>query len=195
MLNVFGWITTAAAAVMVWSAPAQANVGFDVQGLQMQAIMEAQALTGIEWKVGDKTSHKIAGGFINGKSETYVREDIGTSLWLQNDLDLGFLGKQKIEILINKTTGQIEKMIANGQEQQVPEVDPEVLEMKEDKIKVTAGEFDCIYVKVLDRKSNQTQEAWINPQAVPMSGNIKSMSDSQLGKITQELTAFSFAPR
>jgi hypothetical protein len=185
----------AAVAALGFSAPAQANLSDTIISFQTNFMMEAEATAGLNWVVGDKASFKMSGGFINGKIDAFVRQDTGTSFWLQQDADLGFLGKQKIEILLNKSTGQIEKMLVNGQEQNVPEPNVEIVEMKQDRVRVSAGEFDCIYVKVKDKGNGQIQEAWVNPQKVPMSGQIKSVSDSQFGKITQELTSFQFAPR
>lgn len=176
------------------ASQAKAEVAIDVPALQQSFVTQA-ALAGLNWKVGDKASYKLSiGGFINGTSDNYVREDVGTSLWMVQDMDMGFLGKQKIEILINKTNGQIEKLLVNGQEQKVPEAGKvEIVEMKESHIRVAAGEFDCVYVKVKDNSSGQIQEAWMNPQAVPMSGTLKSLGQSQLGQVTQELTSFQFA--
>jgi hypothetical protein len=188
-------LALAAIAALGFSAPAQADLTEMILNQQYVFMAEAEATAGLNWQVGDKASYKMSGGFINGKIDAFVRQDTGTAFWLQQDADMGFLGKQKIEVLLNKSTGQIEKMLVNGQEQNVPTPDVEVVEMKQDRIRVSAGEFDCIYVKVKDKGNGQTQEAWVNPQKVPMSGQLKSVSDSQFGKITQELTSFQFAPR
>lgn len=159
----------------------------------IEALADANAAQGLNWHVGDRASYKLDGGFIKGTIESFVREDTGSGFWMQQDANLGLFGKQKVEILFNKADGQIQKLLVNGKEQSVPTAgDVEVIEMKEDHIRVAAGEFDCIYVKIKDKKEGQVQEAWINPGAVPMSGVIKSMSDTQLGKLTQELTSFSF---
>jgi hypothetical protein len=110
-------------------------------------------------------------------------------------MDMGFLGKQKVEILFDKATGQVKKLLANGQEQQLPSTSNiEVVETKEDRVTVPAGTFDAIYAKIKDRDNGQIQEAWVNPQEVPITGMVKAIADSQLGKINQELTAKSFAP-
>jgi hypothetical protein len=133
----------------------------------------------------------MSGGFINGTIAAFVRQDTGSGFWVQQDADLGFMGKQKIEILYNKNTGAVEKILANGKEQEIPsQNDVEIIEMKESHIRVAAGEFDAIYVKIKDKKNNQEQEAWINPREIPISGMLKSIANSQFGKITQELTSF-----
>lgn len=166
------------------------------QPVVQTAIVQSQvSAMGLKWKVGDKADYKIAGGIINGTVKSFVREDNGTEIWVQQDMDMGFLGKQKVEILFDKATGQVKKLLANGKEQTLP--DPsniEVLETKEDKVTVPAGTFAAIYAKIKDKSNDQIQEAWINPQDVPINGMVKAIADSQLGKITQELTAKSFAP-
>lgn len=186
----------AAALIAVGAAQSNASVGFDANQLQAQALIEAQLFQGLNWKVGDQADYSVTiGGFIKGSAHNFVREDSGTELWMQQDMDLGFMGKQKIEILFDKATGQIKKMLANGQEQQIPDnKDVEIVEMKEANITVAAGTYDCIYAKIKNKKDSSIQEAWINPQAIPMSGLLKALADSQFGKVTQELNKFSRAP-
>lgn len=194
MTKFFGLI---AAALVALSTQAKAN-GFDVvqlaTNIQTQTMVEAQFAAGLNWKVGDQADYKISiGGFINGTSHNFVREDIGTSIWMIQDMDLGMVGKQMIEVLINKTTGKIEKMLVGGKDQAIPDVgDQEVVEMHEDNVTVPAGSFPCIYAKIKSKKDGSIQEAWINPQTVPMSGMLKALADSQFGKVTQEATKFSF---
>lgn len=191
MSKFFGLVVAALVAV---SVQAKADTFVNVQALQAQLLAHAQ-LAGLSWHVGDAADYKVSiGGFINGTSHNFVREDAGTSFWMQQDMDLGFAGKQKIEILINKTTGAIEKMLANGQEQQIPAAgDQEIVDMHEDHVTVAAGSFDCIYAKIKSKKDGTIQEAWINPQVAPMTGLLKALADSQFGKVTQEATALKFA--
>lgn len=163
-----------------------------IQAVQIQSQVSTM---GINWKVGDKADYKMSGGFISGTVKSFVREVSGSDVWVQQDMDLGFLGKQKVEILFDAATGQVKKILANGQEQQLPSTSNiEVVDTHEDRVTVPAGTFDAIYAKIKDRDSGDLQEAWINPQEVPITGMVKAIADSQFGKITQELTAKSFAP-
>ena len=195
MSKFFGLIAAALVAVST-QAKADSQIDFTAmaKNLQVQTLVSAK-LNGLNWKVGDQADYTVViGGFINGKSHNFVREDIGTSLWMVQDMDLGFAGKQLVEVLINKTTGAIEKMLVGGKEQTIPDAkDTEIVDMHEDKVTVPAGSFDCIYAKIHSKKDNTFQEAWINPQVVPMSGLLKALADSQFGKVTQEATAFAFA--
>jgi hypothetical protein len=185
---------------VAFAAPSQSELvnqalAAQVRTTQIRLAIEAQVLNQINWRVGDSADYKMNGGFIQGTSLNSVTKDEGTSIWMKQDMDLGFMGKQLIEVLINKSTGEIEKMIVNGQEQQKPEKpDIEVLEMKESKVTVTAGEYECIYVKIKDRQKGTTAEAWLNPKLVPMNGMIKAIQESQFGPIEQELTRSAFAP-
>lgn len=186
----------AAALVAVVASQSQASIGIDAAQLQVQTMVEAQLTQGLNWKVGDNADYSVdIGGFIKGSSHNFVREDNGTELWMVQDMDMGFMGKQKIEVLFDKATGQIKKMLANGQEQQIPDnKNVEIEEMKEDRIKVAAGEFDAIYARIKNKEDGSIQEAWINPQSIPMSGLLKALADSQFGKVTQELQKFQHAP-
>ncbi|MBN8539179.1 MAG: hypothetical protein J0L82_02240 [Deltaproteobacteria bacterium] len=163
--------------------------------IQSAVIQSQVSATALKWKVGDKADYKMAGGILNGSVKSFVREDNGSEIWVQQDMDMGFLGKQKVEILFDKATGQVKKLLANGQEQSLPDTSNiEIVETKEASVTVPAGTFDAIYAKIKDKSNGQIQEAWINPQEVPINGMVKAIADSQLGKITQELTAKSFAP-
>jgi hypothetical protein len=192
MTKFFGVLAAAFMAVAL-SSPARADAGFDAAALQNATMLDAGLRQGLNWHVGDKASYSLnIGGFIKGTSDNLVREDTGTSFWMVQDMNL-MIQKQKVEALINKSTGQIEKLLVNGQEQSVPKVDQQILEMHEDHVTVAAGTFDCIYAKIQDKSNQQITEAWINPKAIPMSGVLKAIADSQLGKVNQELTSFSFA--
>jgi len=161
---------------------------FASQQAQIQASVVAQSLN---WKVGDENNYKLnMGGFINGTMKMTVREIGADGAWLVQDVDL-MIQKQKVEALIDMNTGAMKKMIVNGKEQQPPKSDYEIVDQKEDHITVPAGEFDAIYIKVKDKaQNNQISEQWVNPRDIPISGMLKSVSDSQLGKVTMELTSF-----
>lgn len=111
-------------------------------------------------------------------------------IWMNQDLDLGFAGKQKMETLLDPNTGEIKKMLVNGKEQQVPKQDVEVIEVKEDKIAVPAGTFECIHARLKDKEQNAEINAWINPQLIPLSGMLKQVAPSQLGEVTVSLKSF-----
>ncbi len=185
-------------AVFAFSATASAQEQIemiDARDLQTVLTIQANIQAGLDWKVGDRATYKLdMGGFLKGSSNNYVSQDTGTGFWIVQEIDLMFQ-KQKVETLINKATGQIEKMLVNGQEQSIPKVESEVLEMKEARVTVAAGTFDCIYVKIRDKSDGKISEAWINPQVVPMSGTLKAVADSPLGKVVQEVTSMQFAPR
>lgn len=190
----------AVAAVFALSPVAHADqnafVQFSQPMIDAVSIQSQVSAMGLKWKVGDKADYSISiGGFINGTSKSFVREDNGTEIWVQQDMDLGFAGKQKIEILFDKATGQVKKLLAEGKEQAIPDAsNMEVVETKEDQVTVPAGTFKAIYAKIKNKSDSSIQEAWINPQEVPINGMVKALADSQFGKVTQELTAKSFAP-
>ncbi len=143
------------------------------------------------WKVGDTANYKLDGGIIQGSMHMFVREEVSNGFWLQQDMDMGFMGKQKVETLIDKTNGSVLEMIVNDQKQTPPDPkDTEIVETKNDHIKVPAGEWDCMYAKIHDKKQNTDAEVWINPKVVPIAGMLKQVAQSQMGPITIELTDF-----
>ncbi len=145
----------------------------------------------IDWKIGDTTDYSLKGGVISGKMHVLVREDEGDGVWVQQDMDLGFMGKQKVEILYDRNTGKVLQLIVNGNKQNPPDQsEMEIVEQKNETITVPKGTFDCIYVKILNKKDKSTSEVWLNPYLVPISGMVKTVSPSQMGTITVELTNF-----
>ena len=160
------------------------------QALQASTMTQAEPF-GLDWKVGEYVDYNINMGFIQGTMHTEVRNETADGIWMVQDMDLGFMGKQKIEILFNKADGSILKIIANGQEQSIPDASSsEIVEMKESSVTVPAGTYDCIFARILDKKENKETQAWINPSIVPTSGMIKTIAPSQMGEVTVEMTGF-----
>ena len=163
----------------------------DYKALQSAVMSDAKVNQGLDWKVGDTADYKLKAGFINGTVHSFVREILEAGIWMQQDMDLGFAGKQKVEILFDKLTGQVLEILANGEKQTPPSADDfEVIEFKEAQVTVPAGSFRCVYAKILNKKDNKESEAWMNPQEIPMSGTIKQTAPTQVGKMVMELTAF-----
>ena len=144
----------------------------------------------IDWKKGDTNSYDLDMGFIKGSMVQTVREITSEGMWVDQNMDLGFAGKQTASQLIDPATGQIKKMIVNGKEQEVPKNDTEVVEVTEANITVPAGTFDCLFAKIKDKKSGDITQAWINPEKVSIGGMLKIIQPSQFGNVTIVLKSF-----
>lgn len=154
------------------------------------------ALTASEWNPGDTMNYKVDMGILKGSMSMMVREIVERGVWLNQDVDMGPLGKQKIETLINPSTGEVLEMIVNGKRQDPPKPgNIEVIDQKEEVIKVPAGEFETIHVTIKDNDTNKTSEAWINPFDLPISGLVKSIQPGQLGKVKLDLTSYKFGKK
>lgn len=187
----FKSILVAAAMIVSVTAQAYNTVAEGIFATQQAQIQQSVVTQGLNWKVGDENNYKLnMGGFINGTMKMSVREIGADGIWLVQDVDLQ-IQKQKIEVLIDPNTGAIKKMLVNGKDQEVPKSDLEIIDQKEDKVTVPAGTYDAIYIKVKDKaQNNAISEQWVNPRDIPLSGMLKSLADSQLGKVTIELTSF-----
>ncbi len=178
----------AAALVVTTAAQASDSLAtfvFKKQLVQIQGVIKAQ---GLNWQVGDTNNYKLnMAGFLNGSMKMYVREITADGIWMVQDVDL-MIQKQKIEVLLDQATGEVKKMLVNGQEQAPPESNPEIIDQKEATVTVPAGTFKTIYLKIKD--GDQTSEMWVNPRDIPLSGMAKSLADSQIGKVTIELQSF-----
>lgn len=162
-----------------------------VKGVNQNLMSQAHTMA-FNWVVGDACHYNLnVSNFINGKMDMVVREKNAEGFWIDQNMDLGFMGKQTASILVDPNTGAIKKIIVNGQEQQIPDQsDMEVVEVKETSVTVPAGTFEAVYMKVRDKKQNQDSEQWVNPKLVPITGSIKSVAQTQLGAATTELVSF-----
>ncbi len=187
----FKSLILAATLVVSATAGAHGTIAESIFASQLAHIQESVVTQGLDWKVGQENNYKLnMGGFLNGTMKMYVREIAADGIWMVQDVDLS-IQKQKIEVLIDPANGQVKKMLVNGKEQAPPKQDMEVIDQKEDKITVPAGTFEVIYLKVKDNANNgQISEMWINPRDIPLSGMAQSKADSQLGKVTIQLTSF-----
>jgi hypothetical protein len=161
-----------------------------VASVSQHAVLDQAHTMGLDWKVGESCNYKVDMGFIQGSMVMSVREIAADGIWMVQDVDLGFAGKQKMESLIDPNTGEVKKMLVNGKEQAVPKNNTEVVEVKEDHITVPAGSFDCIHARLKDKDSNEESNAWLNPSAVPLSGLLQVKQPSQLGEVTISLVSF-----
>jgi hypothetical protein len=181
------------AAAMIVSVAAQAHntLGESIFAAQQPYIQQAFLNKGVNWKVGDECDYKLnMGGFLNGTMVMSVASIGDDGVWLTQNLDLT-IQKQEMKMLIDPNTGEIKKMLVNGQEQAVPKQDLKIVDQRQEKVTVPAGTFDSIYLKTQDNANNgSVAEQWINPSAIPVAGMIKAIQDSQLGKVTIELTSF-----
>ncbi len=182
-------------AVMASACFANASEGtfmLDVMAQVQQSAMDKAHTTGLNWSVGDSCTYDMTmAAFIKGTMEMKIREKTDEGYWLDQNMDLGFMGKQQASALIDPNTGAVKKLIVNGKEEAVPEQgDVEVIEVKEDKVTVPAGTFDAVYFKAKDKKNNQEIQQWANPKAVPVMGLIKMIAPAQFGDVVQELKSF-----
>lgn len=157
-----------------------------------QSTMEQAKVASINWTVGDACHYDISmAGFIKGKLDIIVREKSDEGYWLDQNADLGFMGKQNASVLIDANTGAVKKILVDGKEQEIPDQsEMEVVEVKETSITVPAGTFEAVYFKIHDKKENKDAEQWVNPKLIPISGALKTIGQTQMGSVITELVSF-----
>ena len=181
-------------ALTVQAQAVETNVFDIIRNTQQSSVMAEARTQGLDWKVGDQNDYNLTiGGFIKGSMVMKVREVGADGIWMDQDMDLGFAGKQQAQMLIDPNTGEIKKMIVGGKEQEVPKQNVEVISVTEDKITVPAGTFECIHAVIKDKDNNQETNAWINPEQIPLSGMLKTIQPSQMGEVNVELKSFNKA--
>ena len=176
-----------AASSFGWAAPTIAETVIDIT---QQTILYQAHTQCLNWKVGDTANYDLnLGGFLPGTMVMSVKSIGAEGIWIDQVLDLT-IQKQTMSMLLDPNTGEVKKVLVDGKEQQMPENTMEVVEVKEDKITVPAGTFECLHAILKDKKTNENADVWVNPALVPMSGMIKTIQPSQLGKVTIVLKSF-----
>lgn len=165
------------------------SLAFDIN----QSMLADSEMNGpFHFAVGDEANYKLnMGGFINGTMAMKVAAvDTDGTVTINQDMSLMGQNQNCVEVL-NPNTGEVKSFKCNGQDQNAGDQgDIEVIETKEDTVKVPAGTFTCLYIKAKQKSSNDVVEQWINPKDIPVFGLAKTIAPSQLGKVTIELTSF-----
>ena len=158
--------------------------------VSLNQTLMSELAPGFDWKVGDSASYSLNMGFVKGSMVMTITGLTADELTLQQDLDLGFAGKQNCEMKLNPNTGEAKSLVCNGKPQQVPGNDIEVIDMKDEQVTVPAGTFQSIHITAKQRSDGKIIDQWANPKAVPVMGMIKAISPGPFGKVTVELTSF-----
>ncbi len=145
------------------------------------------------WVVGDTANYNLTmASFIKGTMVMSITAVTDTEVTMQQDMDMGFLGKQACTSILNADTAEIKSMTCNGQAQDPGTAsDVEILEQKADTVTVPAGTFECIYIKAksTSAQGSTEQEQWVN-KIVPVSMMVKAVSQSQMGPVVIELASY-----
>lgn len=161
------------------------------QSVALITVRDIKPSAMLNWTVGSTADYNLNMGFISGTMHSQVREETAQGFWIQQDMNLGFMGAQKVETHINKDTGEVIELLVNGQKQTPPDASQtEIVESKREKVTVPKGEFDSIWVKLHDKKENKDSQVWVNPAVVPMGGMLKTIAPGPIGEVTVELTDY-----
>jgi len=143
-----------------------------------------------DWVTGDSCNYNVDMGFISGTMVMSIGEITADGVWMTQDMNLSMMGQQKIETLVDPSTGAIKKMLVNGQEQQVPATpDLDIIGVTNETITVPAGTFDTQHADLKDKSNGDEMNIWATMD-VPVSGMVKQIQPSQIGQVTLVLTAF-----
>ena len=160
-------------------------------GFSHQVIASEANTSALHFAKGDTANYSLTiGSMINGTMVMTVDDIVADGVWLSQNMDLGFAGKQQIRTLIDPNTGAIKKMIVNGKEQTPPSGDDiTVIDSKADTITVPAGTFECLWIKAHSKSQNADVEQWANLKEVPVMGLVQLKSTSQIGPVVAQLTS------
>jgi hypothetical protein len=157
----------------------------DMSLFQVQA-MDMDPLALINWKVGDSSDYNLSMVFGKGSMHKEVTGEEDRGVWLTQDVAI--MGqKDNSQVLFDRDTGKILKMLHNGKEQAVPNEQPEIISQEYTDVTVPAGTFKSIHI-VAKTKSVKKIEIWANNKEVVIDGAIKEILSTQFGDLTLELT-------
>jgi hypothetical protein len=193
MKSLFGALGATAsfiAAVLASPLAAHAQDVVTLEQIQMQELAVTSAtLNVIDWKVGDNQDYKVTLGFgMQGKMHKEVVREEGNAVWIKQYLSLQST-EDNTEILIDRESGKILKLIRNGKEEKIPDGKLEIISTNNEVIEVPAGKFKAIHV-VGKSKDIKKFEAWISPREIAMDGQAKVIVDQGMMTVTMELTKF-----
>jgi hypothetical protein len=142
----------------------------------------------INWKVGDTSSSNIeAFGQTLGTMVKLAEKDDGQTVWLKESMALQ--GQNDVvELQIDRTSGQVVKMLHNGQEEQYPNDPPQVTNQEVVDVTVPAGTFHCVHI-TFNTSQVQGAELWANPQQIVLDGAAKEIMPTQGIQVTIEMTS------
>jgi hypothetical protein len=159
--------------------------------MRFVAPQNVSPLAVLQWKINDSCDYNLKGGFLSGSIRMFVREENEKGFWVQQDVDLGFMGKQKVETLYDKNNGQILEVRVEGEKKDLPSQDDmEIVESRRERVTVPKDTYDSIYMKLRNKKDNKETQLWVNPSQIPIGGLLKTISASEIGEISLELTNF-----
>jgi hypothetical protein len=151
---------------------------------------EVQINNLINWKVGEYTNYNIeAMGMPLGTMKKYVASEQGNNIWLNQDMEGQMLGNHKVEVLMDRATGQVLEMKQDGKKAEVPNDPIEMISQDATQITVPAGTFEVIHV-VAKSKQIKKLEVWANPRDIALDGGAQMTVDSGMFPMTLKLTSF-----
>lgn len=149
-----------------------------------------QVANAINWKVGEYTNYNIeAMGMTLGEMKKYVASEVGNNIWLNQDMSGGMIGNQKVEVLMDRATGQVLEMKQNGNKVDVPNDPIELIDQESTSITVPAGTFDVIHITAKSKQAKKI-ELWANPRDIALDGGAQMFIDSGMLPMTLKLTSF-----
>lgn len=187
-MRIFWWVFL----ISGTSFSATASTDVTNQILKQQSTLIRNSLSGAQtrWHIGDEDVYQINLGPISGNLVARVAEIETAGVWVDQKIDMGLAGSQRIRELIDPQTGKTLRIFIDGVEQNPANSETETISTNSDRVSVPAGTFDCMHGVLKGKKDGQLIEIWVNPQAVPLAGMVKMIQPSSLGKATLTLKSF-----
>ncbi|MBK9293726.1 MAG: hypothetical protein IPM57_04660 [Oligoflexia bacterium] len=181
--------------VSATSAQANAALKFGkVEALEIsKTILNTKNAGLLNWKMGDTLNFQIkVKDFAIGQMSMVFDAQTKKEYLLTQYFDF-FSKKFNIQVGYDKNTAAVTSYKINGvkiplpENQQMPEV--KIVTQEEAHLEVEAGSFDCIHT-VIEAENGQQTEVWFNPQELPLTGMLQTLTKIKNVDVKLELVSF-----
>jgi hypothetical protein len=149
-------------------------------------LIDAQSV--INWQVGDSADYNLSiTGYTGTLHEEVTKNETPTQVWFEEVANIAGQNQTE-EILLDRNTGKVLRLIENGQEQTVPNDDVTIIAHDQESVTVPAGTFQVQHITARNNQSPHI-ELYLNPNDITVGGVAKEVTQTQYGDMTIELTA------
>lgn len=181
-------IVLLAACLMMGAGASAKSVNMSSVMTKVTHIMLNNVGPNVQFTKGDTDNYNLTLEGITGSLVMSVQSVGSDGVWLDTKIDIAGQSQDEQE-LINPATGQVIKVIVNGQEQAPPDPnDVQIISETSATVTVPAGTFKTIDVKAHIKSQNTDMEQWVDPTDVLVAGMVKMATTVQSIPLTAELT-------
>lgn len=152
--------------------------------------LEMRTMNAINWRVGERANYKLSAAMGDmGEMNKSVDREEGNAVWVVSEVTGP--QRQRVEMKMDRATGQILEYIENGQHKTPPSQNLDIVSQDEQRVTVPAGTFDTIHIVAnTDNPQVRQIEIWANPRDTVMEGTVQAKLTTTFMPIMMKLVRF-----